>query len=293
MKKTSANRTVRRTQLARLGAGAITVVALGASLGIGPAVAAPATTELGSELSAGTTMTATQYLASPSGQHEIAIDGEATDQNDDAVGVYLWGWSGNRAYLNTNMNGLDQSENELVMQSDGNLVLYNAGTAYWNSGTAGNEGARAVLQDDGNFVVYSASGTPLYNTGTVQTELLGMTWLGNTWTSYLDSGWSVQSPDGRYRLIQQSDGNLVAYSPTRAVWWSGTVGANGIAAVQQDCNVVVYDDADSPVWTTGTSASTGFCTLAMQSDGNVVLYRYATATTATPTVLWQSATAGA
>lgn len=64
---------------------------------------------------------------------------------------------------------------ELVMQADGNLVLYELPLGYssplarvkeWATGTQGNRGAWAVMQGDGNFVVYSSTGTPLWNTGT-------------------------------------------------------------------------------------------------------------------------------
>jgi hypothetical protein len=57
----------------------------------------------------------------------------------------------------------------LVMQGDGNLVLYDENRAIWNTGTWGqNCGANqcfAVFQSDGNLVVYNGS-TPLWNSGT-------------------------------------------------------------------------------------------------------------------------------
>lgn len=55
-----------------------------------------------------------------------------------------------------------------VMQKDGNLVVYSTSVrALWASNTSGHPGAVAVLQDDGNFVVYAAGGTPLWATNTV------------------------------------------------------------------------------------------------------------------------------
>jgi len=47
----------------------------------------------------------------------------------------------------------------LTMQPDGNLVLYDNATppnALWSSQTFGHGGAYLILQDDGNLVVYTA-----------------------------------------------------------------------------------------------------------------------------------------
>jgi hypothetical protein len=57
----------------------------------------------------------------------------------------------------------------LLMQRDGNLVLYQAGKALWSTGTygqnCGNSQCVAVFQSDGNLVVYNGS-KPLWNSGT-------------------------------------------------------------------------------------------------------------------------------
>lgn len=55
-----------------------------------------------------------------------------------------------------------------IMQADGNFVCYDgSGKAYWASGTHGHPGAYVILQDDANLVVYSASGSPLWASNTV------------------------------------------------------------------------------------------------------------------------------
>jgi hypothetical protein len=48
---------------------------------------------------------------------------------------------------------------ELVMQGDGNLVLYARHVPVWASGTAGTSASKAVMQPDGNLLVESAGGT--------------------------------------------------------------------------------------------------------------------------------------
>ncbi len=60
----------------------------------------------------------------------------------------------------------------LVMQSDGNLVLYTTGTpgtgrhVCWATNTYPNPGSHAVYQSDGNFVVYNSRGRATWASGT-------------------------------------------------------------------------------------------------------------------------------
>lgn len=50
----------------------------------------------------------------------------------------------------------------LSMQGDGNLVIYHYGVAVWASGTNGNSGARLIMQADSNLVLYTPAGRPLW-----------------------------------------------------------------------------------------------------------------------------------
>ena len=59
----------------------------------------------------------------------------------------------------------------LVMQNDGNLVMYRAGVAVWATETGGKRvggqlGQCVVMQIDGNLVMYTAGGKPVWHTGT-------------------------------------------------------------------------------------------------------------------------------
>ncbi|XP_074550155.1 B-type lectin plumieribetin-like [Halichoeres trimaculatus] len=61
-----------------------------------------------------------------------------------------------------------QSSNELwkaVFQHDGNFVIY-GWKAVWASDTDGTDGSRVVMQGDGNLVIYNNSNVPRWNTGT-------------------------------------------------------------------------------------------------------------------------------
>lgn len=81
------------------------------------------------------------------------------------------------------------------------------------------------------------------------------------------------SCDGRFTLVQQSDGNLVLYeNGGKALWATGTDGTAGsVAVMQEDGNLVVYTDDGKPVWDSGTWGHPG-AWLAIQDDGNVVIY---------------------
>jgi len=82
--------------------------------------------------------------------------------------------------------------NTVVMQTDGNLVLYRSGAATGLSNTNGHPGAYAVMQAaDGNLVVYGTPGP--WNSGTRY-------WPG----AYLDV---------------QNDGRAVIYGGGAARWW--------------------------------------------------------------------------
>lgn len=52
---------------------------------------------------------------------------------------------------------------QAVLQGDGNFVVYGpTGQVYWNSQTSGHAGAVMIMQDDGNLVIYDANGAPLW-----------------------------------------------------------------------------------------------------------------------------------
>jgi hypothetical protein len=110
-------------------------------------------------------------------------------------------------------------------------------------------------------------------TGTVALQVMGNDRLVSG--GRLLPGQSIVSQGGRYRLVYQTDGNLVIYDDVArlALWGSGTSGTSaGQAVLQGDGNLVIYTAQLVPVWGSGTPGNTGSI-LVMQSDGNLVLYR--------------------
>lgn len=166
------------------------------------------------------------------------------------------------------------SPNRLVMQGDGNLVLYNRNSvALWNSGTAGNPNSSLYLQDDGNLVIYSQSGTPLWssNTGIGGSHLVFPV-ANIDRNSRIFPGQLFQSYDRRLTLFFQEDGNFVLYSGTRALWSTQTYGKNAARLdFQSDGNLVIYDTSNRPIWFSGTAGQPN-ARMIIQTDGNLVIY---------------------
>ena len=87
----------------------------------------------------------------------------------------------------------------LIMQNDGNLVVYGPGHhPLWHTHTYGKPGLRFTVQLDGNLVLYNQNNAPVWASG--------------------------MKPNASH-LVIQTDGNLVEYSTTRvSLWHSGTFG---------------------------------------------------------------------
>jgi hypothetical protein len=68
----------------------------------------------------------------------------------------------------------------------------------------------------------------------------------------LTVGQSLVSGNGLYTAVMQTDGNLVVYGPSGAIWSTGTSGSGGsVLSLQDDHNLVVWGNA-TPLWSSGT-----------------------------------------
>jgi len=82
----------------------------------------------------------------------------------------------------------------------------------------------------------------------------------------------IYSPDRRFLLALQTDGNLVLYQGSTAIWSSGTGGKPVRRCVMQtDGNLVLYG-YDNTVYGSSNTSNNPASHLSVQNDGNVVIY---------------------
>lgn len=102
----------------------------------------------------------------------------------------------------------------------------------------------------------------------------------------LTAGQFWQSPDGRFKLVAQTDFNMVLYQASTPLWATNTVGAGtlGQFVMQGDGNLVLYDSGGVPRWASATYPYSS-AVLAIQNDGNVAIYA-----SVGGALLWQTGT---
>ena len=144
----------------------------------------------------------------------------------------------------------------LVMQGDGNLVIYSVShKVLWQTGTGGYTNSEVVMETNGNLVVWS---------GPISQVL---------WESHTAGNPGAQ-------LVMQTNGNLVITGPTvrKPIWATGTAGnspsnSGNYVEMRPDGNLVVYSENRVALWATGTGGqSPPNPHLDLQEDGNLVLY---------------------
>ena len=87
----------------------------------------------------------------------------------------------------------------------------------------------------------------------------------------------LTSPQGQYRLIMHTSGNLVIYNQSNSSikWNSNTSGDRNWAVLQSDGNFVVYNSkGDRALWhsKSGRTSASMDMQIVLQDDGNLVLY---------------------
>src|SRR5215813_943928 len=101
----------------------------------------------------------------------LAVIGSVTSQDGRSTlvlqgdGNLVLYRSGGKARWATNTNG--KTVSQAIMQGDGNFVMYGPGGAYiWDTATDGHPGAWLTVQNDGNVVIYDRVGNALWASNT-------------------------------------------------------------------------------------------------------------------------------
>lgn len=215
-----------------------------------------------SRLASGDKLYDGQSLRSPNGQYTLTMqdDGNLVEKTQGRV---IWAAMTQKAGPGS----------YAYMQPDGNFVVYNA-AGQWQQGSGTNgrgvptwtqqyPGSTLALQNDGNLVVYTTSGNPVWATYQYNNHLMA----GET----LPGGWSLYSPNHRYRLdMQASDGNLVEYdvATNKPVWATYKYGQYNRVVMQTDGNLVVYNPSNQWLWASWTNGDAG-AYLELENDGSM------------------------
>ncbi|KAI0877451.1 bulb-type lectin domain-containing protein [Hypoxylon argillaceum] len=99
--------------------------------------------------------------------------------------------------------------------------------------------------------------------------------LGND--EWLLNGKSLLSNDGTVELRMQDDGKIAIYWGGECQWENTREQKYNVKGIhmQEDGNLCMYDNDGTPIWHTDTASPKGnsTCIVAVQNDGNVVIYK--------------------
>jgi hypothetical protein len=169
----------------------------------------------------------------------------------------------------TNGLGADRCK----MQEDGNLVIYdddgNMPTPIWASVTDGNPGAFLQIENDGKLIVHKSTRdfTPIWSTARL---CPGRTLQPNT---------ILRSANGKYKLEMQTDGNLVLRNDFNQIKWASNTYGNPGSRVQMqfDGNLVIRNAGNQIIWASNTYSDFIFrnnsSSLRVEDNGNLVIYK--------------------
>jgi hypothetical protein len=157
-----------------------------------------------------------------------------------------------------------------MMESDGTFTMTDISgtTVLWSAGTSGTANARLVLQNDGNLVLYDANNKALWANGANASKNLYRSAVPNpapsTQCGRLAAGQGIlvngflDSCNGAYRLVAQVDANVVLYrtSDSKAMWATGTntTFESGLY-MGTDGNLVSYGMEGAKLWSSNTSGA--------------------------------------
>lgn len=229
----------------------------------------PSNPELGAKdrLNPGEQLTKDQRISSPNGEFTLIMQG---DNN-----CVLYKKDKGLIWARGKTGGIPAEK--LHFRADGELELLTwSGDQKWVTGTAGRGNDRSIfaVRDDGNMVI-ETDGQVVWSskTGPDLPEAKRDRLKGG---QRLLAGEKLTSPNGKFTLTFQGDGNFVLYEGSEPRWQSGRNRygeGGGWLLLTAEGNMTTFDDDQSSRWSSRTRfrRTGGDCELVVQDDGAAVL----------------------
>lgn len=206
-----------------------------------------------------------QKLISANGEYSLVqqADGNLVIYNASQEAMWASGMSGNNV-------------KRTVMQHDGSLTQHPNGydLVIWSTQTDGNKGAFALLQNDGALVIVNSNNKTVWQSKAAQAPKSSAPANDKLVPDQeLAQEAKINSANGNFSLVFQQDGNLVLYDQKNSpLWSSGTNGQKASRCVmQKDGNFVIYNIFKEAIWSSNTYGYENSI-LVLHDNGNLVLY---------------------
>jgi hypothetical protein len=168
----------------------------------------------------------------------------------------------NKPLWNSQTNG--KTPNKLVFQGDGNLVLYGANNDVHWAAYCHNKGGKSLRLNNAGSLTVSTDKNYIWSTGAEVSSIINQNTDNTAESGALPSStnrkaWMVNpykstvllaSPNKKYKLILERNGDLIMYNENKdVVWHSNTIGRK-VYRVDFNSNLMLLASDGNPIWST-------------------------------------------
>jgi hypothetical protein len=159
----------------------------------------------------------------------------------------------------------------IAFTADGDLEIKNTGASPFTIGCGGLGGKTLVMQDDGNLVIYDAKNRPVWTIKSIAGNYSSNGRLKGTKYKLkagdkLTKGVVLPSPNGVYKFVLRVDGNIALYENNTAKWTYTSFGGLTTVELTTEGDLVIKDADD-----TIAAGVKGGKTLSLENDGNLII----------------------